>query len=1151
MSMEIYNTYSKHLLTKEEFESIENKHEYVRTHGAGVQKSKYVKIKTFNKLLSEIIRTKRERKTFSTDSDFVICMNDAYNVLYIDIDYLIYDTTLEEAEEFNDAFSKGIVSVIKRDANYLAFKPSKLVTDETKVVKCGAHVFMFFQEPFDSRKDRIRYIDELKTKIEKKLSPLYEDLRDKIYDSGKSKLPLWGMVDAPRLASTTSIILPFAQKSSSSRSYSLFASSKHLDKLVVGLSETQFKALGSKQGSNFANLTLDCDSDDWDVMRKKTSSECRQIFRQRCVKIHETYEGSEYSSMLGIEMYLYDFIDGLSCLCQDHPLVSDFSRGTFSEDQSFTFNLIEFYYSLYVLVNDSIPDGLIEYLNEFILGILDPLYVRGGKTKREDRMSNVKYCITKLSENKYFLRIGHEEVRDFKSFIKLSPKEKSGRENSADETIKNAYVALKRNHARTKKFIESGIRQWCTYIEKNVMQNMTFEIEPFNRANKNRDIEKLSYRQLRSDQASSSEYKIQLMNLNKMFIFIGAWQHSLECVDPVVERIIKTYISNYIYAVKDSNSLGGADSIYIYNIQQTKSLERLPYNQWILDRDDYLGEWLSCLYLEIIEPLSREDRYNSEGGINNILSVVADEYKIIEKTQYTKSAIRCLKLPTNGSAYLEGLKRNIVRFYRGINNVNPTILLPHLSDYLSVRNGIIRYEFKNGQWGINFTTRNQDIILGTYSLAKYDPKYDFENVHVNELLKVVDSIYPDEGERDYILNMFSSTICPLITKDQILFVYGSGSDGKSTMNRILGTMLGNNSRETPCMENGEQIILRNPCGYGSSFCSNVLMQSKQRGAHDEGGVINFNNKTFSVTQEPPQGKIKTEVIKDFTSMGISNARKIQQANTEFIVNALIVVETNLLPSYDVIDDAVRRRVAVYPHRTKFTTEANEGRYKYQPHRSKAQPEIINNMLKVTEYWQALLHILIKHALKLLNDEKSGGIRTLSNIPVPTRVKDFTSSTFGRSSGLSGWLTKYVTESDTGMLSLSGLVDTVLTYNNKNKKRTGGILERSYGNAKEQEDEIYKTIQDTFSGSLFVLKKELIRSKRFATRFVVDDSKIDEILADCDNMKIDEIRGKYTQDGYSISTIEDGNDSDHRDIVILGYMIDEESLGDSFGEMVIA
>jgi hypothetical protein len=695
--------------------------------------------------------------------------------------------------------------------------------------------------------------------------------------------------------------------------------------------------------------------------------------------------------------------------------------------------------------------------------------------------------------------------------------------------------------------IDGILNKFTAYIIHEIMEPMEKVIEPFSRTSYERNVNKYSYGTLKGNQKDYKYYVQQLQNLNKGFLFANLYQLSMKCYNKIVEDIVNAYTHHYIYCTTND----GKRSNYIYNIQQTLTLETMPYNQWVLDSCNALSEWTTQILNSIIEPISKKEIYNGQGGINYMLTLFCDTYEILEKAKRNEKAINALINTSSRQNFKQEVETNLIRHYAEMKN--ETIMVypsAYQAEYFAVRNGILRFypDEMESCYKIEFLTDNHDKIIPSYSMAKYSPDYDIRNEYYDEIMKVLKDIYPDDEEREFILDFFSSAICPLIQKDNFLFMFGTGSDGKSTINSLLRCILGG-QKELTCKENGIQIKLKNPCGYFGSMDSSTMTSRKQRGQADEGGTINLVNKTYCVMMEPADGKIRSETIKAWTGFGPIQARGIFKASQEVIVNCLIVCETNNQPSFDIIDDAMKRRIKVYNHKSKFVSEANKQIYQFSDPRTihDMNPDLINCIKDNVEYWEAFLQILIKHALKLL----SQGKKLLSKIEAPFDIQNFTDASFMKSSSLSGWLETNIVENRQeikiegqdksklvfwGWISAAELIDKIKRANNNKDCR---LLEASTKNAKEITDEIVKTLDARYGGRMFRIRPELI--KRNENEKIgntnISSEKVKDIIANMLGTSMGDIReyiNEYMVGQQAVRSMRESITTDsYWDILILG------------------
>ena len=1134
-------------------------------------------IDTFNRFLSQLIKTKIENHSLETDNRQLNMMK-MYSVLYLDVDYNLRDQDETMAHKINHEIYVHFITVLLKncqtECKILPFEPV-VCTEEDGECKCGFHIYLCYNKAM-TRNERLNKCVLIQNMMSQDVdcNKWMQKYSTYVYEhNGNLITNVAGLIDVPALKREGPMMVPFCKKDKNSRNYKFKPVTKdfnYYSNLIHGLTPEELTEYNILMNYNHPSMNIDSD---WAEQKKIPINERRKQFIESVHELLKTFPECEY--LIDANVFIYDFMDACSYLCEEHPFLKLFAKGIHAStevelDDLITYTpskfiklLIKFYYSLILLMCSVIPEKIDNYITDIITLILDPLYSIGGKTNRDDVKKQIHDVFTYLSPRDELLKLmtdeGHEKIVNFKYISKLDKKRLNQLRTSDDDSKRIEFENRYRDSVKVTSLIRSSVTDFANFVDKHILDKLTCEIEPFDNNHRKRDIDSLSYEQLRDfdHRYSLRDYNTILINLNKMFILSSVILYQMDSIQVIIEKIIKCYIRNYIYVSLDTTSIKQKDKIYIYNIKQTAELECLPYNQWIEDQSEQLKNWLSILYNKIFEPLYSAAEYDARGGINRLLHPLADIYHIIDKPTQNRDAIRSLHLPDNPAKYLDTSLKNVIGYYKSNKDLKPVVYLPNNKDtkYFGVRNGIIEYyqDPETGIWSVKLHKNNRDKILNAYTLAKFDPNYDFENSkYYAELNKIFSDIYPRKDEKDYILRILATTVCPYITKDQILFVYGTGADGKSTANRIIGAMLGNNGTgKRSYWENGERVELQNPSGYASTIKSNALTGYQRNSSnHDEGGCIKLENKTFCVAQEPPNDKLNSEVIKDWTSNGITNGRGLQQRSREFIVNTLICVETNLLPRYDIIDDAMHRRVIVFPHRAKFLTSGNEKRYKHHEFTTMADPSTINRLTTTVEYWQALLQMFVKLNISTLNGEavdperkkKHEVVATdiLSNINSTQSIRDFTNTTFGKSSGLSSWLIQNIVEdiykienheSRRGCLNVRILADHIKRVNSKNIGEQ--LLEFTRG--RESDDEITKTIQDTYGGELFIIKPELIFDNLELTRPTINQVKVSELINKLATVDVEQIVTEYTT-GHSISALTESNDNKYRDVIILGYKL---------------
>ena len=1155
----------RHLLKETVPEDKEN--EYITLHWPAPKpigfSKMFMRINDFNRFLKELIERKYSSGDKTGDKGFQLSIDNSTSILYIDCDYYVNNLSEEESNIANKklatAFYHTVTSIDEfSNAVKMLFLPPVIEHDGN--YKGGFHLYLFMYEAF-SRSDKEKLITILNENISSNsiMREEFSNYSDKITNEENQQLNVTDLIDGPALSRCSSIMCPFAAKPNASRSYVLKNKQINANELIPIPTIEQYNSITKMKFKTFSNSKSgDIKDVDYATFLNTSYDDRRTQFTKFIIENFKEYNCCD--NLKDLNLFIYDFHEGCSYLSENHPFLNLFKKGKWSECDVYIMKLIKFYFAMSILILQEIPNNFEDVVRETILRTLDVLFVVGGKTNRDDLLKCVDWCFNSIAKyNDNFF--DPEKIETFIRFSHESAKSKE-KERKADET---SFKITQRIYATVKSKINHYLTDYCRYVIENILKELTNEIEPFDEHNRKRDIEKFDFKRLYSiPKVSDKCYDTALYNLNKMFLLCAAFEFNLaEGARPLITMVLQYLIQHYIYSDIDTVSLSkDAKKVYIYNIKQTDALEKYPYNQWIEDfQERNLDCWVRKVYKIINKPLEQRSQYDDEGGFNKMIKPL-DEFNFLEKPSANKSAISLLSIPKNFNKIINSFKENIISETQSCCPYRPIKFEPTSTKnpYFAVRNGILEYYIEQDEigrsiWKVRFLSNNKNLMINAYTLAKWNVSDCDDEVARAKVMRILEGVYPDPDERDYILKLFSSAVCPLITKDQILFVYGSGSDGKSTMNSILGTILGQQDHsDITCQENGVEITLFNPNGYASSLKSSAITTCNSNSSgHDEGGAINLENKSFAVMQEPPNSRINAETIKDWTSGGVSHGRAINQRDRKFKINSLICIETNNLPKYTAIDDAIRRRVIIYKHLTKFVTDANRNRYKNVEHWQNARPQDIRELNDSTECWNALLKIMVEKNLEVLNS----GCFMLSNIPMPASVKNFTNATFGKVSGLASWLSKNVIANEIkepntnnviiniGCLSISRLIDAIKDYNNRHFKDDPIIETRTGRNVN---DEIISTIQNQYSGQIFVIKPDLIKNENRSYKIndgkdeiiEISNSKLSELLKRFETMSETEIIEKYTTTGHSITVLSDTVDRlSYRDLILPGLILAED------------
>lgn len=687
-----------------------------------------------------------------------------------------------------------------------------------------------------------------------------------------------------------------------------------------------------------------------------------------------------------------------------------------------------------------------------------------------------------------------------------------------------------------KRLFGKFFRGWTIFITKLIMGGITDEIKPFRMKKSLEDNPRfngkhpIEFDEVLNEAASSAkdlklDDSFYVMTLRKwMVTFLVVAYYNNQSSTEAIRSVLTAFTRYFIWYDK---TISGTCKIYIYNIRQTKQLRPYPYNQWLLDNTpnaDFLKSWFKSVYLQLVQP--ELQTINSTIRIKPLL-------QNLEMTQLIADERGGLKPLANFDKDMESMYRNIIASFDQEYWKPPKELNPTQDPYFPMRNGILEFH-NDGTYEIHYD--NHERYLSVYTNVVFEDNYDYSSEEYKRVKKMFNEIFPLEEEREYVLKILSATLTGGILKDLLLIPYGSGGDGKTISNNAMLGMLGSDglTNSEPTVMNGKSEVFRNPCGLGTTMKTEALLLSK-KGGHDSGGIVMLKNKRFCTVQEPDPnvsgGKLNCSNIKEILSGTTITAREIFQKAESFTPNAVLTLQTNVLLAYSEDTDAIRRRVTVIPYRTKFTTAINEDKFKNLQYKFKADPKLGTELVNNPRYWQALFYVLLPYCIKLIKEER----KCLSDIPRPASIDRYTNDSFSQSSGLVGWLNRYIRPSDSSAICVKKLIFDILDYEAKNK-RDGGSLLSSHNSRRDMSNEIQSQLLGSYTGYIHRLRDENDEPGKpgfynKSRRAILPTFNFD--LSDCTCRE--DIINKYFNK-FPITTMTAAYLSDLSDVYILGYQL---------------
>lgn len=1064
---------------------------------------------------------------------YSIYFDDCNWIIYIDLDYYYCKPSTETVESnsstksnnINQQLSDIVVDILPLvftnvQFKYLSFIPEVSLNnsignsdydidyDTETNYKGGVHTFVILESSV-SVEECNRYYNNFKCYFSQheSLQSICSDYYIYEHEDKSSRLrlddkynPISKIIDETNFKRASSILLPFCKKSIDSRDYILWDYS------------TEFNSPnGFKIPEDTQNVEL-YQKQQVKVTNNNTVEGCKNSL---LMLISELSKNNYYLRVYFEE--LFNFIVSLTYLSDKHPFISKFSKGVWSGDKihkplKFIKCLINFTYVLFyphVEINEKIDSKICV----IIYYLMFPLYKCGGKTNYDDINNQIYNTWNYLRDNEH-TKNNYNKLGDINIRVKYFSNDKEDKE-AHEDSIRSINPIINR-----------FINQFFSYLDTHVYKNITNELLPFT---------ELDYvRTSNKTEVNHQFYYLQLGYLIKMYVTVQFYNKAQsQNFDSILQDSCKMLMKHFIYV--DSNKK--TTSVYIYNFKQIVELSNYPYNQWLYIGDSetcksILKIWIKQLYDNIYQPMLGE-LHEGNKFLKLYLGLITGVYPLILINK-NQTPLKLLITTSSESRFFESCMLELLK--STINNFKIKKYETSNCNYLAVQNGVLEYKYNTqlNKYTCDLVEDSYHILLQSHCSAIFYKDYNTDNVYYKTIIDVLKSVYPLESEREFMLQMFSSTVCPMIKKDKFMFVYGKGSDGKSTISSILTLMLGGCNGITK-RRDGKSVNIQNTKSYASSMDANTLTDKKNRGSCDEGGVINLFNRTLCIIQEPSNSEIITSYIKDWTSQGQTHAREMYQSDVQFISNCLIICETNNLPKFDVTDDAIRRRVVVYNHKSKFVTTTNKPYYKLcnQNFIKNANQELIDTIRDNMEYWDALLYILIQYALNVLNN---GRKLILSDITTPSDIIQFTDKTFGSSSNLGIWLDRNIIYQDIEhekiqWMSIKELINHIQEAHNQ--FITDSILTTD---EKNNNSLIITRLTEKYRDRIFQLRPELI-SKSNVGKFIIDNIKLNNIIGEINisDSNYSEIIDKYTT-GSALTDINVSLSKGYDDLVIMGISL---------------
>ncbi len=305
------------------------------------------------------------------------------------------------------------------------------------------------------------------------------------------------------------------------------------------------------------------------------------------------------------------------------------------------------------------------------------------------------------------------------------------------------------------------------------------------------------------------------------------------------------------------------------------------------------------------------------------------------------------------------------------------------------------YDLEKGQF---VEARMEDYITETcgYSFKEYIDKNMDEEKEV--IHKFMDSIIREktrEEEKRYILKLLASFLVQRNKEEEGYFILGKGGNGKGTLTKILMNAFGKyfGELDVAYYTNYEKGTNSPNQNLYDSALKRVLNTSE---INEEDA---FGNKT----------KFITDKFKKITGRDKIHGRAVHSQDDRFYEAGKILIQLNTLPSFTMIDNAIKRRVVIITLPYNFVKTQEE--VDKDPTKYKLRDETLKDKFESVEYRVAFIKVLFEY-YELYKKE---------GLTQPQSIRDNLSNYIVSESFIENWFTSnFVYDEEAEHIKLSDL-----------------------------------------------------------------------------------------------------------------------------------
>jgi hypothetical protein len=1049
----------------------------------------------------------------------------ALNTIYLDGDYYLNEQ--ENLEIKNKDIAVTFMKFWIKELNafsvkyyYFIFIPSIFNSSTAeKTLKSGFHI-MIFLDKLLATSELIKIYENIKKEndlfhlliLTGDNNPLSLTNYETIFDIGTIK--------------TRQCLLPFAQKSPTSRRYKLYFTNYKVETTYFVLPSFHFVVDDKSDLINFSS----------------NPEEVQELLKNVEDEIINQQDYDEHRILGKIPVFILKFIKNLRFLRKTHIFWIKFSE----HDYRFKLYMLTLrmmlvtYYSTGKQTSLPDKDILIKIVAKVWNDLIQLLPDNKTDTNRKDIKSTIlnvksayKYAFYILDGDvpTFFSKLiynpeelGKKEVLTLRKYLKivnlslnkdeLEGSDGSTQNESGAEEVNTKSELKNKNLARIKSLRLLGVSwfknilaEWTKFIS-TITEHLTLEIQPFILKDDDTIIYTSFTDIINTEYIPDMEGKFNcynkfVKNMIIMFLLVNFYE-TCSLIDGITQAILP-FVR---YFLREIRTEGGEGKLYIYNIRQTRSLCSLPFNQWTEDSPEghkmvkkITGSetrgWLKKLYqtnigenlkmsksIKLIEPF-----FNKLKVINNYL---------VRKSIMPSS----ITFDTLIDKLFDNILQSIPR------NKNIEILKETSSEWTACFNGYYRIINSNGFKAMNYSVNNfqdKDMIIEAinhmsieFSVENYerhmdstmniiyDPHYDYNCSSFNKIVATFEQILPDDKIRLYVCRILAQVLYGHGSRDLYTILYGSGADGKTTLCNLIGSMLGSTNLNDAFLYLPFRVKLKNNRGMAAQIKTDTIT-TKDSGtqSHDSGGLINLRGKRFVTIAEPNPKHMRIErncaILKQLTGQTAIVAREIFKSSECFIPNLVIIEQTNNFLGYSEDNVAIRRRVSLIKMPSKFYSKINEEEFSTLQYKYPQDPNLLLLVNSDINLWTATFYYLLPFAF--LNLYQNNLIT--SDIPRPEEITNSTIASFEITNPLAMWLNQNLVTNKNSCVNIYSILEKIYSIDALSDK-SNKLLQGKNGN--ERRMNLFHQLVSLYMGKIYCVKPEFIKKTVLAEKMLIMDYK---------------------------------------------------------------